>query len=1220
MSYLNYDGLAYFKSKLTNWVDQNYLSKTNTGNTTVAGNVTFTKPITGDLDGKAKKDWLGQKIDETYIKEIATNNNAGTIVYTKGNGSTNHILIDLLQGATPIANGRAGLVPAPTVSEMNYFLRGDGNWAVPTDVYVNQNLIASSNNNQFPVLLSGTSGTPATKTNATVGYTNVVSVNPLTNALMASQFISKHPTYNRQSAVTSKVQYSLNFTDIVSGVGHNLGEVVGYVDTLANGGEHELGLRLFGNPNVQGTEEDYVYMGVGLSKTNVAYGHAPSTPLPSAHNEPTDIITRDWLARNGSETGLVHTTMDETIDGTKTFVKKIVANDGMNATGNIASDTLTIRQDATVGRDLAVTRNETVGGTLTTTGNISTASGNISTTNGTISGKTGSIGTGGLTVTGPSNLNGKVTAGNGLDVTGNETVSGNLTVGGTTTTEDLHVTDDATIDDTITVGGQILKKTGNTTQEYVSYVTNQQETRNAIITNVIKPNGGLAVVSSGADKGKIYVKTGNALEIDSSGFVNVDFSKLPPEQVKSIVDRMVDPDGAIIGSTQERIPAGETYHYYDNNGNLVSAVAPAGGIVNPNYGKLTVDFSKLSDSQIEKIVLSMIAQDGQGNLTGGLATDDNGKLIVDFSQMPDDRFDTLKASLGMQRTVTSSTRIFYVDYDNLNASDTVYTKATGFDGERGLSLGKPFKTISGAVTGITTYYSLGTQNVTIYVVPRTIRSDSDLATVASDNYSLTSTNKTRIAKLFKLDASNTEINAVTSMLTTQQKNIVKNNLVTYPYYKEYLSLPTYNRTSGVITICGYIPEGMTENNSYVVANGEDVAPMPKIFRASICDSAVNINGRYNLRYLELYNRIRDPGNSVSQFPTVVSVSEGGYVAFFGIQEHFEFYGHRGAVGTVEISSNTAPTNIIINNTASTTNAVPVMSDGEFLGYKYSYDTSTHKEAERERPELVTTSTVNIDGTNTTFNNYITITSCTYNTTTKKIVLNYTFERGAEEIASTTFYVKVDNNNFITVASNYDTLGSRTGIYARMNTAVNGKIFLGIADKLNTKFTFNLGEKHSSTETFVPNLNMFSTLCIFRAERNGKIENGSSATITVPYTNIYCKGNMTNFIEVSSMSSYDNVSGQVHHMHYVVKPGDTVTGRPYTLTGGSGMAVPHAIIEQVTNGVTEWVSGNAGYGFPGTNGVHGTVEDEEGFNSENPNYSYRKGGSGCWYREYSSLGL
>lgn len=839
MSYLNYDGLAYFKSKLTNWIDQNYLSKTNIGSTTIAGNVIFRKSITvdsgdpqnpayifGNLDGKAKKDWLDQKIDETYIKSIATNDNAGTIVYTKGNGSTNHILIDLLHGATPTANGRAGLVPAPTVSEMNYFLRGDGNWAVPTDVYVNQNLIASSNNNQFPVLLSGTSGTPATKTNATVGYTNVVSVNPLTNALMASQFISKHPTYNRQSAVTSKVQYSLNFTDIVSGAGHNLGEVVGYVDTLANGGEHELGLRLFGNPNVQGTEEDYVYMGVGLSKTNVAYGHAPSTPLPSAHNEPTDIITRDWLARNGSETGLVHTSMNETIGGIKTFTDETrnTSSAGITTTKLTASGKITGTSTAEISGgsgntpSLKVTGNETVtgdlnvGGSETVAGN-ETVTGNISTANGTVSAKTGSIGTGGLTVTGPSNLNGKVTAGNGLDVTGNETVSGNLTVGGTTDTDDLSVTDDATIGDTVTVGGQILKQTGtSTTQEYVSYVTNQQETKTTIINNLIDPDQGLKLITKGSGanaKDYIAFKIGNGLAFhdtnDSAGIkgqVDVDFNGIPASVRADIVNSMVDPEGAIIPNTE--VPQSNT----------------------ARYGKLTVDFSKLSDAQIERIVMSMIAQDNQGHLTGGLATDTHGKLIVDFNQMPQDRFNALKDSLDMQRTLFSN-KVVHVDYDN--ADDDIYQNSTTkiIDDTKG-TIDNPFKTIQGAVNFITRVYALGPYNAYIYVHPR----------------------------------ANNE-----------------------PYTSNVITLPNFTRTTGRINI---LAAALKDIGDSAYLSDSD---RPIIANANPLQSVISVTGGYwTFQGLKVKNVVSDNGSGVPEYSNGIIVTNGSELRLYYTGIYMEYTG------------------------------------------------------------------------------------------------------------------------------------------------------------------------------------------------------------------------------------------------------------------------------------------------------------------------------------------
>lgn len=658
MSYLNYDGLAYFKSKFTNWVDQNYLSKTNTGNTTVAGNVTFTNPITGDLDGKAKKDWLDQKIDETYIKNISVNDNAGQIVYTKGNGSSNYIMIDLMHGATASAVGKAGLVPAPKISERDKFLRGDGEWGVPTDVYVTQNMI--STNDSFPILIGATAGATTSQVGTPIAFGTRVSVNPYTHTLIADHLILKHPTYRRSSNVSSKIMYTLNFADSNDGNGNNLSEIYGYIDPVSDGGEHELGFRLFGNPNVQGVEEIFTYLSVGLSKTNIPYGHAPKTPVPADHNEDTDIITRSYLALNGSITGLVHTAMPETISGIKTFTDetrntstagitttKLTASGKITGTGTAEisggsgnTPSLKVTGNEAITGDLSVGGNETVAGNETVTGNISTANGNISTTNGTISGKTGSIGTGGLTVTGPSNLNGKVTAGNGLDVTGNETVSGNLTIGGITTTEDLHVTDDAVIDDDLTISGDIFKKINNTTQEYVTYVTNQQDVRETIINNLIKANGGLAQDSNK----NIYVKTGDGIKIDSNGYVTT------------------------------RLQANGGLQYTGSTANLKELainLAINGGLVLQS-GAVKVDFSQLPEAQIRAIVDGMIAKDPvTGKYTGGLSTNADGKLIVDFSELPSEVMVNI-----VRNMVAPGGGLYYVDTEFLQEGET-YVNSQG---------------------------------------------------------------------------------------------------------------------------------------------------------------------------------------------------------------------------------------------------------------------------------------------------------------------------------------------------------------------------------------------------------------------------------------------------------------------------------------------------------------------------------------------------------------
>lgn len=704
MAYLDYPGLSYFKSLL----DETYLRTSYTGDTTIAGDVTFTgdtvfsKDITGNVDGKAKKDWRGQQIDSTYIKSISTNDNVGQIVYTKGDDTSNYIMIDMMQGATASAAGKAGLVPAPTISERTKFLMGNGEWGVPTDIYVTQNLI--NTNDSFPILIGATAGATQSQVGTAIAFGTKVSVNPNTHALIADHLILKHPTYRRSNNISSKVMYTLNFADSDDGNGNNLSEIYGYIDPAANGGEHELGFRLFGNPNVQGVEEIFTYLSVGLSKTNIPYGHAPSTPLPADHNEPTDIITRDWLARNGSETGLVHTSMNETIGGVKTFTDE--------------------------------TRNTSTAGITTTK---LTATGKITGT-GTAEISGGSGNTPSLKVTGNETVTGDLSVGGNETVSGNETVGGTLAVTGkitgdggidTTTlhaTDDVIVDDDLTVGDTITVGGQILKKTGtNTTQEYVSYITNQQETRNTIITNVIKPNGGLAIVSSGNDKGKIYVNTGDGLSIDNSGNINVDFRDPDPEFIRGIINGMIPRDG---------------------NGDYTGGLAAIEDETDPNDGKLIVDFSKLPSDKMIAIVRSMVAPGGgiyyvdetaqflhegdtyidkngvsrtvtaaqEAQTENGFPNPNYGKLLVDFSKMDQSVRDDIVSALDMQVPLRKS-YTFYVNQqtgsaDNANTSNVKVTEVL-----KSPSTHK-FDTIQRCVTWVTTNLAIGSFNVTIVIEAR----------------------------------------------------------------------------------------------------------------------------------------------------------------------------------------------------------------------------------------------------------------------------------------------------------------------------------------------------------------------------------------------------------------------------------------------------------------------------------------------------------------------
>ena len=66
---------------------------------------------------------------------------------------------------------------------------------------------------------------------------------------------------------------------------------------------------------------DYSSLSVGITNTDIKYATAPSTPNRDAG---TDIITRDWL--NGSNSGVVHTTGDESISGLKYFGNEYTAS------------------------------------------------------------------------------------------------------------------------------------------------------------------------------------------------------------------------------------------------------------------------------------------------------------------------------------------------------------------------------------------------------------------------------------------------------------------------------------------------------------------------------------------------------------------------------------------------------------------------------------------------------------------------------------------------------------------------------------------------------------------------------------------------------------------------------------------------------------------------------------------------------------------------------
>lgn len=525
MAYLDYVGLAYFKSLL----DENYLRTDYSGDTTIQGNVTFTEPVDADV----KNDYLGNQIDKTYIKNLR-----------------------------PEDDGEVALIYGDDHEEI-----------ITIDTAVTQ--VRSDANEMYPILLCYDANAEVNQISKSVRYGHNVAINPAYGYVYANSYVVKHPTYNRTISATTRVEWASDFRDSVL---NPVGQVFEYIDPVSSGGEHRMEFRLYGNPNVAGIntpnvndETNTTSMGVSATRGDALtfFGYCPSTPiyledgstmrksLTRGDQYGRDIVTRDWLNLNGSITGLVHTYMDETVDGAKTFKKTVTINSGDNnnkaglyVQGNsdihgnehvygtetvdgklTANGTAEIKGGFGNNPSLLVTGNETVTGKLTGTGtaefsggsgntptltvngnesvtgnetvggNISTTNGNISTTNGTVSGKTGSIGTGGLTVAGNETVSGKITGNNGAEISGGNglVVNGNETV-----------------------NGEIYKVVNNTPQEYVSYVTNKQETKTTIVNNLIKDKGGLA-----ADSNKnIYVslKNGGGVKLNSNGELYVDFS------------------------------------------------------------------------------------------------------------------------------------------------------------------------------------------------------------------------------------------------------------------------------------------------------------------------------------------------------------------------------------------------------------------------------------------------------------------------------------------------------------------------------------------------------------------------------------------------------------------------------------------------------------------------------------------------------------------------
>ena len=95
---------------------------------------------------------LGTQIETEFDKAITGLSVSGKVItYTKGDGSTGTITTQDtnttysdMTGASSSAAGKHGLVPAPAAGKQSSFLRGDGQWVVPTDTNTTYDVFVKS--------------------------------------------------------------------------------------------------------------------------------------------------------------------------------------------------------------------------------------------------------------------------------------------------------------------------------------------------------------------------------------------------------------------------------------------------------------------------------------------------------------------------------------------------------------------------------------------------------------------------------------------------------------------------------------------------------------------------------------------------------------------------------------------------------------------------------------------------------------------------------------------------------------------------------------------------------------------------------------------------------------------------------------------------------------------------------------------------------------------
>ena len=298
----------------------------------------------------------------------------------------------------------------------------------------------------------------------------------------------------------------------------------------------------------------------------------------------------------------------------------------------------------------------------------------------------------------------------------------------------------------------------------------------------------------------------------------VDFSQMPADQIESIVDSMVDPNGAIVADAItgklsvdfSRLTPEQIMELCSTNGGIVASNEPGanngklaidfsqmpadqiknvvnsmvdqtGAIIpntsvsedDPNYGKLTVDFSKLSAEQIMALCLA------GGGITADQAT---GKLKIDFSKIDPVTKRSITSALKMQTPLEANLTIYV---DNVNGDDTYKdydgvllpnkgTKTSGFiphpitgsttwefTDSRGRPVteqyGYPFKSMGAAVVYVSENFSLGSKSVYIRVISNVMNlpNGSKVAIPYYGSVSLPALNRTSgIVYLYSHDATN----------------------------------------------------------------------------------------------------------------------------------------------------------------------------------------------------------------------------------------------------------------------------------------------------------------------------------------------------------------------------------------------------------------------------------------------------------------------------------